>query len=41
MILLSSIIHLFEAELLAQYRDSLLPSHLNALAAMAVPRQVP
>jgi hypothetical protein len=35
MILLSSIIHLFEAELLARYRDSLLPSHLNALAAMA------
>ncbi|MEJ2330918.1 MAG: transposase [Acidihalobacter sp.] len=35
MILLSSIIHLFETELLARYRDSLLPSHLNALAAMA------
>ena len=35
MILLSTIIRLFEAELLAQYRDSLLPSHLKALAAMA------
>ena len=34
MILLSSIIEFFEAELLAQYRDSLLPSHLKALAAM-------
>jgi hypothetical protein len=35
MILLSTLIHLFEAELLAQYRDSLLPSHFKALAAMA------
>jgi len=35
MILLSSIIRLFEAELLAQYHNSLLPSHLKALAAMA------
>jgi hypothetical protein len=34
MILLSSIIQLFEAELLAQYQDRLLPSHRNALAAM-------
>jgi hypothetical protein len=34
MILLSSLIQLFEAELLAQYQDRLLPSHLNALAAM-------
>ena len=34
MILLSSIIQLFEAELLAQYQDRLLPSHLKALAAM-------
>ena len=35
MILLSSIIRLFEAELLAQYQDSLLPSHRKALAALA------
>ena len=35
MILLSTIIKLFEAELLAQYQDSLLPSHRKALAAMA------
>ncbi len=34
MILLSTIIQLFEAELLAQYQGSLLPSHLHALAAM-------
>jgi hypothetical protein len=34
MIPLSSIIRLFEAELLAQYHDSLLPSHRKALAAM-------
>ena len=34
MILLSSIIHTFEAEFLAQYQDSILPSHLKALAAM-------
>ena len=34
MILLSSIIQLFEAELLAQYHNSLLPSHRKALAAM-------
>jgi hypothetical protein len=34
MILLSTIIELFEAELLAQYQSSLLPSHLAALAAM-------
>ena len=34
MILLSSVIQLFEAELLTQYRDSLLPSHLPALHAM-------
>ena len=34
MILLSTIIQLFEAELLAQYHNSLLPSHLKALAAM-------
>ncbi len=34
MILLSSIIHTFEAEFLAQYQDSILPSHLTALAAM-------
>lgn len=34
MILLSSIIQLFEAELLAQYCDRLLPSHRAALAAM-------
>jgi hypothetical protein len=34
MILLSTIIELFETELLAQYRNSLLPSHLAALAAM-------
>lgn len=34
MILLSSIVQLFEAELLVQYRNSLLPSHLRALAAM-------
>jgi hypothetical protein len=34
MILLSTIVRLFEAELLAQYRNSLLPSHLKALAAM-------
>lgn len=34
MILLSSIIHLFEAEFLAQYHNSLLPSHFKALAAM-------
>jgi len=35
MILLSTIIRRFEAELLAQYRDALLPSHRHALAAMA------
>jgi hypothetical protein len=35
MILLSSIIQRFETEFLAQYQDSLLPSHLKALAAMA------
>jgi hypothetical protein len=35
MILLSTIIQLFEAEFLAQYRNALLPSHLKALAAMA------
>lgn len=34
MILLSSIIQRFEAELLAQYQDSLLPSHFKALASM-------
>ena len=34
MILLSSLIELFETELLAQYQDRLLPSHLKALAAM-------
>lgn len=34
MILLSSIIRLFETELRAQYHNSLLPSHLKALAAM-------
>ncbi len=34
MILLSTIIQTFEAEFLAQYRDSILPSHLKALAAM-------
>jgi hypothetical protein len=34
MILLSSIIQLFEAELLAQYQGSLLPSHRHALNAM-------
>jgi hypothetical protein len=34
MILLSSLIELFEAELLAQYQDRLLPSHLKALATM-------
>ncbi len=34
MILLSSIIETFEAEFLAQYQDSLLPSHLKALCAM-------
>ncbi|MGA7980963.1 MAG: IS91 family transposase [Chromatiaceae bacterium] len=34
MILLSTIIRLFEAELLAQYQDSLLPSHFKALDAM-------
>jgi hypothetical protein len=34
MILLSTIIEIFEAELLAQYQDRLLPSHLAALAAM-------
>lgn len=34
MILLSSIIHTFEAEFLAQYQDAILPSHLKALAAM-------
>ena len=34
MILLSTIIGLFEAELLAQYQDRLLPSHRAALAAM-------
>ena len=34
MILLSSIIQRFEAELLAQYHHSLLPSHLAALAAL-------
>ena len=38
MILLSTIIQRFEAELLAQYQDRLLPSHLKALAAMAVCR---
>ncbi len=35
MIRLSSIIQTFEAEFLAQYQSSLLPSHLKALAAMA------
>ncbi len=34
MILLSSIIETFEAAFLAQYRDSILPSHRKALAAM-------
>ena len=34
MIRRSSIIQRFEAELLAQYQGSLLPSHLKALAAM-------
>jgi len=34
MILLSSIIKLFEPQLLEQYQDSLLPSHRHALAAM-------
>jgi hypothetical protein len=34
MILLSAIVQRFEAELLVQYRDSLLPSHFKALAAM-------
>ena len=34
MILLSSLIHTFEAEFLNQYRGSILPSHLKALSAM-------
>jgi len=34
MILLSSIIKTFEAQFLAQYQDSILPSHRKALAAM-------
>ena len=34
MILLSSIIHTFEAEFLAHYQASILPSHRQALAAM-------
>ena len=34
MILLSSIIKTFEAEFLEQYRDSILPGHRQALAAM-------
>jgi hypothetical protein len=34
MILLSAIVQRFESELLTQYRDSLLPSHFKALAAM-------
>ena len=34
MILLSSIIQRFEAELLAQYHNALLPSHFKALVAM-------
>jgi hypothetical protein len=34
MILLSSIIRLFEREFLAQYHASILPSHLKALAAI-------
>ncbi|MCP4289691.1 MAG: IS91 family transposase, partial [Gammaproteobacteria bacterium] len=34
MILLSSIIKTFESEFLAQYQDSILPSHRQALAAM-------
>ena len=34
MILLSTIIRLFEAEFLALYQDSLLPSHRKALDAM-------
>ena len=34
MILLSSIIETFEAAFLAQYRDSILPSHRQALSAM-------
>jgi hypothetical protein len=34
MILLSSIIEMFEADLLESYQDSLLPSHRQALAAM-------
>jgi hypothetical protein len=34
MILLSSIIDTFEADLLERYQDSLLPSHRQALAAM-------
>ncbi len=38
MILLSSIVPLFEAELLAPYRPSLLPSPLKALAAMKTGR---
>lgn len=34
MILLSSIINSFDAQFLAQYHDSILPSHRKALAAM-------
>lgn len=34
MITLSSVIDTFQAPLLAQYRDVLLPSHLRALSAM-------
>jgi hypothetical protein len=33
MILLSSIIETFESEYLAQYQDSILPGHRQALAA--------
>jgi hypothetical protein len=38
MILLSSIIRRFEAQCLTQYQDALLPSHRQALAAMAACR---
>nr|VFK45949.1 MAG: hypothetical protein BECKTC1821E_GA0114239_105711 [Candidatus Kentron sp. TC] len=35
MILLSSIIETFETQLLTQYHDSILPSHIKALGAHA------
>jgi hypothetical protein len=38
MILLSSIIHTFEAEFLDQYQDAILPSHRKALATMKICR---